>query len=331
MVCAPKQLELARRPQNLPEIRRLFGPRAYFIDCTYAVGPRECHDPAHPIGRNEDILCKATLSDYARDLFGLFGSECGREWAVPHSDFFEGLVGVAGKYYHSLDPARFGATVIPFWEMVYHDCQACYGKYGYAAEQAAEYVAHHVLCARPLHYHSIPDHLYWKAAAPGPSRATYLRSDGWAAGLHPTDVFLKNTHEVLGPLHAATGHDRLTRLEFLTPDRAVRRALYGTGAAATTVVVNFGGGEARVTTPRGGEVVLPPWGFVVEGPRFAAFHATRWGGHGYADGALFTLQALDGQELDKARRVRVFHGFGAEVLPWRGKTYQVPREQIIEP
>jgi len=468
MVCAPKQLELAMRPQNLPAIQRLFKPSNYFIDTTYAVGPRECHDPAHPLGRNDDIAWKAKLSDYARDLFGLFGSECGREWALPHSDWFEGLVGVSGRYYHGLDPAALGATVVPFWEMVYHDCQVCYGKYGYAAADAAEYVAHHVLCARPLHYHSMPDHLYWQAAAkpeqavaarprvvaveptgkrafriryawhvgadvasdwrifvhfgtdrkilfqddhlprpatsawrkgqtielgphtvevpasvraaavnvyiglfdlederqrvplPGgdrqrrvlagrlhlkpairferierqaePDGSCFTRSDGgWAEGLHPTDVFLKNTHEVLGPLHAATAHQRLTRLELLPPDGAVRRAVYGSGREATRVVVNFGGAPAQVHTALGGAVVLPRWGFVVESPRFAAFHATRWGGQGYAGGALFTLRALGRQSLSRARRVRVFHGFGEPLLRWKGRRGVVERERELGP
>ena len=248
--------------------------------------------------------------------------------------------------------------------MVYHDCQIAWGKYGYAGDAAAEYVAHHVLCARPLHYHSMPDHLYWTDAArqaagvyarprvttfeptgrtsfrisyawdvaadvaqekrafvhfvagekilfqddhtPQPptsswrkgktvqtaphdvsvpasvrtekvivyiglydmhgtggrvslpgcdsqqrvllgtlhlqpalrfeaaagsvtsDRACYVRSDGgWAEGMRPVGVFLKNTHEVLGPLHAATAHERLTRFEFLTPERTLRRATYG--------------------------------------------------------------------------------------------------------
>lgn len=468
MVCAPKQLEMARRPQNLPGILELFPAWSYFIDTTYAVGPRECHDPAHPIGRNEDIAWKARLSDYARDLFGLFGSECGREWALPHSDFFEGFVGVSGRYFHSLDPGNLGATVIPFWEMVYHDCQICYGKYGYAAEQAADYVAHHVLCARPLHYHSIPDHLYWKverseaertngvdarprvvsveavgkrslrinyawdvredlsrswrvfvhfgtskdikfqddhlpdpptpawrkgacievgsrtvevpssvkdkvvnlyiglfdpkniaaraklpgsdsqrrvlagrlhlepairfepvSGRPSADRSVYLRTDrGWAEGLHPLDVFLKNTHEVLGPLHAATAHQLLKRLMFLTPQ--VRRAIYGEGEDATSVVVNFGLSDAGATSKQGGRVVLPPWGFVVDGSRFAAFYAKRWNGRDYPAGALFTLRALDGRSLSDAWRVRIFHGFGEPTIRWRGTTHDVPREQIIE-
>ncbi|MBM4038108.1 MAG: hypothetical protein FJ290_06295 [Planctomycetes bacterium] len=468
MVCAPKQLELAQRPQNLPETHKLFGPWSYFIDTTYAVGPRECHDPAHPIGRNGDIAWKIKLSEYARGVFGLFGSECGREWALPCSDFFEGLVGVSGKYFHSLDPASLGATVIPFWEMVYHDCQVAWGKYGYAADQAAEYVAHHVLCARPLHYHSVPDHLYWKqplapgadavparprvvgieaaeqgafriryawaveedvaadwrvfvhfgsdaeirfqddhlpepptsqwrkgqtvevgprlvrvpptlranavnvyiglfdlkdqgkraslpgcdgqrrilagrlvlkpeikfephaGGAPPVSRSAFTRCDGgWAEGMHPTDVFLKNTQEVLGPLNEATAHQRLTQLEFLKPDGALRRAVYGEGADTTTVVANFGSVDAEVDTGLGGKALLPPWGFVVESPRSGAFYAKSWGGQAYKNGALFTLRAVEGDTLATARKLRVFHGFGEPTLPWGGKRLDVRREETV--
>jgi len=341
MVCAPKQLELAKRPQNLPETHRLFLPWSYFIDTTYAVGPRECYDPNHPIGRNDDIAWKIRLSDYARDMFGIFGSECGREWALPHSDFFEGLVGVSGRYYHNLKPQELGATVIPFFEMVYHDCQVCYGKYGYSARDAAEYVAHHVLCARPLHYHSFPDHLYWqspsgqgekKADNQASENACYTRSDnGWAEGMHPVDVFLKNTQEVLGPLNAATAHSRLTWLEFLAGDGTVRQATYGSGDDATRVVVNFSQKEAQVKSKLGGEVVLPAWGFVVESPRFLAFYALRWAGQEYDKGALFTVRTLDGTNLEKSQRIRIFHAFGPSTIRWRDTDYQVRREAIKTP
>ncbi len=336
MVCAPKQLELAQRPQNLPAIAELFAPWSYFIDTTYAVGPRECFDPNHPIGRNDDIAWKIRLSDYARNVFGLFGSECGREWALPHSDFFEGLVGVSGKYYHNLKPDELGATVIPFFEMVYHDCQICYGKYGYRAEEAGEYIAHHVMCARPLHYHSFPDHLYWQSERRTERDATaplacYTRSDnGWAEGMHPLDVFIKNTHEVLGPLHRVTAYDRLTQFDYLSGDRSVRRAVYGGGADATTVIVNFGATDAEVTCELGGRTILPPWGFVVEGPSFVAFHAKRWNDTDYGQGALFTLQSADGKPLKESASVRVFHAFGPAALSWQGQTREVRREELIE-
>ncbi len=337
MVCAPMQLELAKRPQNLPGIRALFPAWSYFIDTTYAVGPRECQDPAHPIGRNEDIAWKIRLSDYAREVFGLFGSECGREWALPHSDFFEGLVGVDGKYFHQLDPAALGAVVIPFWEMVYRDCQIVFGKYGYDADKAAAHVAHHVLCGRPLYYHSIPEHLYWEkkqekraTAAPRDPAAAYTRCDrGWADGLHPIDVFLKNTHEILGPLHEATALDVLTRFEFLTPDRTLRRSVFGKDAARVTV--NYGANDVEVAAAAGEKFVLGQWGFLVESPSFVAYFAKRFGDIDYGDGALFTLRALDGKPLAESARIRVFHGFGDPRVRVRGKVVEVPREQTITP
>ena len=318
MVCAVKQYELASRPQNMPAIQKLIAPWSFFIDTTYAVGPRECADPHHPIGRNEDIAWKAKLSDKARDIFGLFGSECGREWAVPHSDFFEGLVGVAGHYFHNLKPEALGTRVIPFWEMVYHDCEICYGKYGYRADRAGEYVAHHVLSARPLHYHSVPGHLYWKNTDSGKPRsdadpqACFTRTDnGWGQGRHPMDAFLKNTQEVLGPLHQTTAHDRLTRLEFLTPDGTVRRATYGAGFRPTVVTVNFGPADATITSQTGDNVVLPTWGFLVEGPTFRAIYAKKWNSQTCPEGALLTWQDMDGKDLhSKGARIRVYHGFG---------------------
>ena len=335
LVCAPKQVELASRPQNLASIKRLFAPHSYFIDTTYAAGPQQCADPKHPLGRNEDIAWKIKLSELARETFGLFGSECGREWALPHSDFFEGLVGVAGRPYHNLKPETLGAVVIPFWEMVYHDCEVCYGKYGYDSSRAGDYVAHHLLAARALHYHSIPDHLYWKekavAGTPSGDLACFTRSDrGWAEGMHPVDVFLKTTHEVLGPLQRATAHQRLNRFEFLSPDRGLRKSVYGDGEDATVVVVNTGHTDAGFDSRSGGRVVLPPWGFVVESPRFLTFYSRKWNGRDYPDGALFTVRAEGQGTLAKADRVRIFHGFGDPRIDLGGSFHEVRREAIVE-
>jgi len=460
LVCAPKTLELAQRPQNLPAVQKLFGPQAYFIDTTYAVDPQECFDPKHPLTRNDDIRWKQKLSDYSRKVFGIFGSECGREWAIPHSEFFEGLSGVSGRYFHNLDPATLGATVVPLFEMVYHDCEVVFGKYGYAPEAAAEYVAHHALCGRTLNYHRFDPHLYWKQPVPqvkarpsvvsvaqisnlkfqiryrwqveadcagdwrvcvhfgkeqpppfqndhaparpvagwragdvieegpfevtvpptvkadavdvyvglyrgpggverarllgggtdgrvpvgrlrlkpaiafekvGPlpelgNRACFVRGDdGWAEGLCPMDRFVKNTHEILGPLAAITAHARLTKLEFLTTDRAVRRATFGGsgGRPAAVVTVNFGANEFVAESTLGGKVKLPTWGFLIESPQFVAFHATSWAGRDYSAPVLFTAR------MDE-KHTRIFHGFGDARLTWRGRELEVGREMEIE-
>ncbi len=166
LTCSQMAVELARRPQNLPAVQRLTQADSYFIDTTYAAGLQECYDPQHPLTYGDDMRWKQAISDYARELFGSFGSECGREWAVPHADFFEGLTGVSGGYYHDAGlTAKLGAAVVPLFELVYGDCIALYGKYGYDPAGAADYVLHHVLIGRPLHYHNVPAHLYWKSGA----------------------------------------------------------------------------------------------------------------------------------------------------------------------
>jgi hypothetical protein len=95
------------------------------------------------------------------------------------------------------------------------------------------------------------------------------------------------------------------------------------------VVANVGRTDATIETKQGGTVVLPPWGVVVEAPRFAAFYARRWGGQSYPDGALFTLQSLDDQPLATSGQVRVFRGFGPATLTWRNRTWTIAREQTI--
>ena len=464
ITCAQMALELAQRPQNLRAVKKLTGANSYFIDTTYAAGLQECFDTEHPLTRHDDLRWKQALSDYARALFGTFGSECGREWALPHADFFEGLTAVGGKNYHSLDPARFGASVVPLFELVYRDTIALYGKYGYDPANAAEYVLHHVAIGRPLHYHSMPAHLYWQQNgadewpvrasmgefkqrsqrtfslsyrwtvtgrmsntlhalvhftdakgkilfqgdfAPTPpmtewksgeitqgpftvsvppelegtfdvrvglydratgSRATLLgrgdgeqryvigklnvngahitctpaatrvstsdpalftRADrGWARGMHRQDRFLKNTHEILSPLNEITSRVPMTKHEFLSPDRKVQRSVFGDNTAE--VVVNMSSDEFRWNSQLGGEVVLPPLGFLVEASEFVAFHASRWNGRTYADPPLFTLRSTDGKPLAAAAAVRVFHGFGDEWIDFRGATHRVQRASVVK-
>src|SRR6185369_15600411 len=162
LTCSEMAVELARRPQNFTAVKKLSNANSYFIDTTYAAGLQECFDPQHPLTRADDIKWKQALSDYARGVFGVFGSECGREWAIPHSDFFEGLTGVSGHNYHDTKlPANLGAFVVPLFELIYRDSIAMYGKYGFAPERSAEYVLQHLIFGRPLNYHSVPSHLYW--------------------------------------------------------------------------------------------------------------------------------------------------------------------------
>jgi hypothetical protein len=338
LTCSQASLDLARRPQNLPAVKKLSGANAYFIDTTYAAGLQECFDPAHPLTRADDMQRKQALSDYAREVFGVFGSECGREWAIPHSDFFEGLTGVSGQAYHDTKLlTKLGATVVPLFDLVYRDCIAMYGKYGYDTRRAAEYVLHHISLARPLNYHAIPPHLYWKqnagpAATNGPAvdPALFTRADnGWGADFHPLDRFIKNTYEILSPLNELTARMPMTGHRFLTPDRTVQQTTFGEGPRAVSVLVNLGTNSYTLESKLGGHVELPAYGFLAESPSFIAFHALTWNGLRYESPALFSLRSLDDQPLSRTKKLRVFHAFGPEQLRLGSESRRVPREALF--
>lgn len=336
LTCSQKALDLARRPQNLPAVRKLAGPNCYFIDTTYAAGLQECFDPKHPLTKLDDMKWKIALSEYAREVFGSFGSECGREWAIPHAEFFEGLTGVSGTYFANAKLLQqTGGFPVPLFEIVYRDCIAMYGKYAYDINRSAEYVLHHILIGRTLNYHRMPMHIYWKGAdiAPDPTdpAGLFVRgANGWTEGLVAMDRYLKNTHEILSPLNEITSRLPMTRHEFLTADRRAQRSVFGENARAVESVVNMGAGTLPWNSKLGGRIDLPPYGFLVEAPSFVAFHARNWNGVTYASPPLFTLRSLDGRPLAESRRVRVYHGFGDAGLRLRGSDRSVVNEAVLE-
>ncbi len=342
LVCSRKGLELAQRTQNLAAVKQLINPSAYFIDTTYAAGLQECFDTNHPLSRSDDLRYKAALSDYARELFGMFGSECGREWAVPHADFFEGYTGVSGRWYHDEKlPAKFGGVVVPLFEIAFHDTIAAYGKYGYDIHRSAEYVLTQMLLGRTLNYHDVPAHLYWQRKegkweenpmpAPGtPNPAAFVRGDsGWAAGMHPFDRFVKNTYEAMSPLNELAAQLRVTGHSFLTPDRKVQQSVFGVKRKKITVTINTGATNYTCNSLAGGAVGLPPFGFLIESLDFVAFHALSWRGLQYPAPVLFTLRSLDNQPLARSGKVRVYHGFGNPRIVMPKGEVTVAREEII--
>ena len=128
LVCADKQVELAARPGNLPEVARLFAPTIYFIDTIFAAPLYNCFDPQHPNTRQQDMAGKIRLSQLARKHFGLFGSEEGREWGVPYADYMEGLMShrVNVRNPKSSFHSTLGGELIPLFQMVYGDCVNLY-------------------------------------------------------------------------------------------------------------------------------------------------------------------------------------------------------------
>ncbi len=166
-VCAEQQVALASRPEtNLPKIAELFGPTIYFIDTVFAWPLVTCEDPAHPMTRADDLRWKTELSLTAKRWFGLFGSEEGREWAVPCADYLEGLFG------HQTETPT--GEVIPLFPLVYSDCVQIMTHQGQRMGAGdAKRILDHVLFAEM----SLPEfgaHLYWEGAAGQPAALPVL-------------------------------------------------------------------------------------------------------------------------------------------------------------
>ncbi len=167
-------------------------------------------------------------------------------------------------------------------------------------------------------------------AAGAPDPAVYTRAhNGWAEGMHVVDRFVKNTYEILSPLHLLTARSRITGFELLTADRTVRKTVFGDGPQRLEVVANGGMEPYTHQSAVGGEVVLPPFGFVVESPAFVAFHALSWGGLRYDAPVLFTIASLSGQPVQESRSLRIYHGFGDSRVNIAGRQHTVSGESIL--
>jgi hypothetical protein len=153
-VCAIEQVELASRPTtNLPKIAELFGPTIYFIDTVFAWPLVTCEDPQHPMTRQDDLHWKSQLCLLAKRYFGLFGSEEGREWAVPCADYLEGIFG------HQTDSPP--GSVIPLFPLVYSDCVQIMTHQGNRIGPGDEKkVADHILFAE-MFLPRFGSHRYW--------------------------------------------------------------------------------------------------------------------------------------------------------------------------
>src|SRR4029077_10754780 len=81
----------------------------------------------------------------------------------------------------------------------------------------------------------------------------------------------------------------------------------------------------------GGNVLLPPYGFLAEAPTFIAFHASNWSGLDYQTPTLFTLRSLDNQPLSRSGEIRVFHAFGSDRIRLGNTTQSVTRETVCRP
>jgi hypothetical protein len=314
LICSKKAVELASRPQNIPGVKELCSPDIYFSDVIFATPLYECYASDHPMTMVDDQVAKEQLCDYLRQEVGLFGSEEGREWGVPHADYFEGLMSHRTRWQQPEDTS----IILPLFELVFGDAIPLYTHQSdRPSAEMPEYILGHILYAE-MPVYDFGNHRYYREVTAesqpvdnNDTKTLYARG-----GRHCLiDQFIKNTYEVLSPLGRLTALMEMTDHQFLTEDRLVERTRFGTDV---NIVVNFS--SENFTWQ---ETLIPPRGFAIDSPSLKAFCALRYAGLEYSEPTLFVLWARDGQNLEQSGDVRIYHGFGDPRVPFRGATLTV--------
>ncbi len=314
LICSRKAIELARRPQNIPQVKELFGPTLYFSDTIFAAALYECFDPKHPTTPADDLRSKQELCDYLRGQFGLFGSEEGREWGVAHADYFEGLMSHRTHFQRPDDTD----IIIPLFELVYGDAIPIYAHQSDRPRpDNPGYILDHILYAEmPVYYFG--NHRYWSSPdgdfkAPRDAQARLLFAH--KAGLGLTDGFIKNTYEVLSPLHRLTALLPMTDHRFLKPDRRAESTRFGKDIEIT---VNYGTADLVLKN-----AVLPQYGFLIESPTLVAFHARSYRAMRFTQPTLLVVQSADKKDLKSCRNIQLYSAFGDRPTEWNGRAVTI--------
>lgn len=320
LICSQRAVELASRPQNIPGVKQLCAPDIYFSDVIFATPLYECYAPAHPMTMLEDQRAKEQLCDYIRQEVGLFGSEEGREWGVPHADYFEGLMSHRTRWQQSNDTS----IILPLFELVYGDAIPLYTHQSDRPNfDMPEYILGHILYAE-MPVYEFGNHRYYQdaTAASQPADKQDAKTLYARGGQHCLiDQFIKNTYEVLSPLGRLTAFMKMTDHQFLTENRLVERTRFGIDV---NIVVNFS--DENFTWQ---DTLIPPRGFVIDSPSLKAFCALRYAGLTYTEPTLFVLWARDGGPLEQSNNVRIYHGFGDPRVMFRGKPLTVDKPETL--
>jgi hypothetical protein len=310
LICSRKAVELASRPQNIPQVKELFAPTLYFSDTIFAAGLYDCFDPQHPTTPEDDIHYKQQLCDYLRGQFGLFGSEEGREWGVAHADYFEGLMSHRTHFQRASDTD----IIIPLFELVYGDAIPIYAHQSDRPRpDNPSYILDHILYAE-MPVYSFGNRRYWtspdgdfKAPEDAQARLVFAHKAGY--GL--TDGFIKNTYEVLSPLHRLTALMPMTDHRFLKPNRKAESTRFGEDVAIT---VNYDSTDLVLEN-----AVLPQFGFLIESPTLVAFHARSYRTMQFTQPTMLVVQSVDSRSLKSSRSIQMYAAFGDRPTKWNGR------------
>lgn len=265
--CSAEANRFAHR--NLPLMKERYGWDALFIDTVTAAFFYECHSPNHPRSKEDDRRDKIELMEYARGLFGVFGSEAGQSWGAEFMDYWEGFLHIP------LEQGGFnwwgkamGARPLPIFGAVYRDVLLAY---------------QHQSCS-----HCTAAPLIFLASLRSAQPPYYFFQEGF---YDHEAAYVRKSYEVLAHLNRCTIDAVIVDHQWLSPDGLAEQTTLSDG---TIIVTNsspnpFAGRAGRW------DIELPAYGFFVHGPQMVAMNAVRIGPLAFAPLQWVTLRRQGGQ------------------------------------
>ena len=248
--CSAEANRFARR--NLPLMKQQYDWDAMFIDTTTAAFFYECYSPGHPRSKEDDRNDKIELMEYARGLFGVFGSEAGQSWGAEFMDYWEGFLHIP------LELSGFnwwgkamGSRPLPIFGAVYRDVLLAYQHQSCPHCTKAPLIFLSSLRSAQPPYYFFEEGFYDKEAA-----------------------YMRKSYEVLARLNRCTIDVVIVAHQWLSPDGLAEQTTLSDG---TIIVTNSS--DKPFAGPAGRwDIELPAYGFFVHGPQMAALYAHRVGG-----------------------------------------------------
>ncbi len=265
--CSAEANRFARR--NLPLMKERYDWDALFIDTTTAAFFYECHNPQHPRSKEDNRRDKIELMEYARGLFGVFGSEAGQSWGAEFMDYWEGFLHIPleqsgfnwwGKAMH--------ARPLPIFGAVYRDVLLAYQHQSCSHRDGAPLLLLSSLRSAQPPYYFFEEGFYEKEAP-----------------------YVRKSFEVLARLNRCTLDAVIVDHQWLTADGLVEQTTLSDG----TVIVTNSSDKPFAGVVGRWEIELPAYGFFVHGPQMIAMNAARVGELRFASPQWTTLRREGGE------------------------------------
>lgn len=315
--------------RNFPQEKELFGPTGIFLDVTANVELRDDYNREYPMTKDDDMQWRQRILDFAGQNFDVVASENFRDWGAPYYDYSLGY----GKesYWYSESQSKLQGIVIPLWELVYHNSLIALREplWVHDMQGALRPVDGEVkLFLRTLRAGVNPP-----AQSIGYQDARVLY--GWTQGAR--DVIrdwsdmsdlqrIITMSKVSIPFHEEVFDMFMTDHKFLSEDYMVEESTFDN---EVRVVVN---GKADAVYRVDEDTVLSELGFVIDGITVKAYSANKAYGYTFDNPVLGVISSLDGKPVNESEHIRVFKGFGDDVVVFKNKfdEAELPNGTVIK-